>query len=473
MISSRFNKVKDNAEEQKQMNNQTVANGVERTYARSGECGMIQSTSGEMRRGYEGEPAQKQGVVERIYGSRERLIDGFPPEANQRMNQRDTRVMPPLPVLRGNHHPNFSGVSEVISPIMPSSPISPQQQQRRLAQNYESEILSHQQMQRKFQNQAPEPETPTNYSTARAHLVQTIEGSPQRYPAKSPQEAIYTSGSYFPPQQRRPPPPATKPAYREHRGLPSGQLSQSSSNLVESQEGNLTANLESNGVYISKSPNPKFSQSDNYAYSQNPIYGTRPSASVPMTAEINQAQLKHENLEETETDDDGGFKKNPNYSIRKLESKPEDKSKLEGERDVHEVEVHEKKEQENERTERPSSRNEILAPNESVRNQDNKVSSATSSDYEKATRRSLGQGSSLGDSGRGSAAYSSGRQDSGRVSSDYRDKPSIKDRVDTSAESSDGVKRDYNYQQQKALPPGIYHFLVFILLVYLYLYISL
>lgn len=470
MISSRFNKPKDNVEEQKQMNNQAVANGNERTYARGGDNAMVQGGLSETRRTYEApELSQETGVVQRVYGSRERLIDGFPPEANQRANQRDTRVMPPLPVLRGNHHPNFSGVSEIISPIMPSSPISPQQQQRRLAQNYESEILSHQQIQRKMQNQNAGSE---NFSTARAHLVQTIEGSPQRpsvqesgrhIPSKPPQEPIYTSGSYLPPHQRRPPPPAAKPTYRDPRGHTMGELSHSTSNLVESQDGNITANLESNGVYISKNPNPKFSQGENYAYSQNPIYGTRPGLSIPITAEINPIQPKIESKGESETDDDGGFKriqKDYQDSSRSLEGKIEKKNKEDNEKETHETESHapshEKKEAESNKAERPNSRSEILNSNDGLRNQENKVSSATSSDYEKATRRSLGQGSSLGDSGRGSAAYSSGRQDSERIGADYRDRPSGKDRSDVVTESTDGMKKDASYSQQKSFPSGLY-----------------
>ncbi|KAK6645338.1 hypothetical protein RUM43_001614 [Polyplax serrata] len=465
MISSRFNRPKDTVEEQKQMNNQTVPNGNERTYQRTGENANVAGVAGEPRRTYEGELPPDSGVTQRVYGSRERLIDGFPQDVNQRTPQRDTRVMPPLPVLRGNHHPNFSGVSEIISPIMPSTPISPQQQQRRLQQNYETEVLSHQQIQRKLQNQAGGSDMPGTYSTARAHLVQTVEGSPQRpsgqeavrhMPVKSHQEPIYTSGSYLPPHQRRPPPPAVKPLYRDLRGHSKGENSQSS-NLVEGQEGNITANLESNGVYISKNPNPKFSQGDNYAYSQNPIYGTRPGLSIPITAEINPVQPKSDKKAESETDDDGGFKsiqKDHQGSSRSLEGKSEKKEDVE--RETHEVEVHEAKDPDVSKPDRPSSRNEILSANDGLRSHENKVSSATSSDYEKATRRSLGQGSSLGDSGRGSAAYSSGRQDSERTTADYREKQLGKERLDASVESPEGVKRDTAYPQQKSFSGGSY-----------------
>lgn len=498
-----------------------MLNGNERTYARGSDSVKTPGGHVDGSRNYENNEAvviqTNEPGVQRVYGSRERLIDGFPNMRNEegfdnmqtpvkslaggvRATPRDSRVMPPLPVLRSNHHPNFSGLSEVISPIMPSSPISPQQQQRRLANaqqqevrgNYEhenpyqrSEILSHQQMQRKIQSHPPPPTTPDahgNYSTARAHLVQTIEGSPQRpgiyerhYPAS--QEPTYTTGSYLPPHQRRPPPnPGMKPVYRDLRAHPISDLSQSSPNLTEGQDGNLTANLESNGVYISKTPNPKFSHSETYAYSQNPIYGSRPLLPPPANPEGSSAHTptKTDKKMESETDDDGGFKK-PSGAIRKEyqgssrslsgEGKSEEKNFEKESQETMEKE-NEKKEGENneegknERNDAPAMKCESFSPRNDLRSQDNKVSSATSSDYEKATRRSLGQGSSLGDSGRGSAAYSSGRQESGRGSAEYssgREKPTCKERVDTSTESSDGIKRDSihsGYASQKALPRG-------------------
>lgn len=528
MISSRFNKNKDNNnDEQKQMNNQTadnkhVLNGNERTYGRA--CDSVK-TSGHMEgsRNYENNEAVIQAGepgVQRVYGSRERLIDGFPnsrtddmfdntqtpvknlPGGPPKATPRDTRLMPPLPVLRGNHHPNFSGVSEVISPITPSSPISRQQQQRRLAnaqqqemRTYEhenpyqrTEVLSHQQMQRKIQSHQPPPtpENHGNYSTARAHLVQTIEGSPQRSGMYenprhylSSQEPTYTTGSYLPPHQRRPPPnPGMKPVYRDLRTHPISDLSQSSPNLTENQSGILAANLESNGVYISKTPNPKFSHNEPYAYSQNPIYGSRPSLPPPANPEGPAVTpVKNEKKIESETDDDGGFKK-ATGAIRKEyqgssrslsgEIKLEEKNKdLEKENQEPREEESDKKDvvDEEAKNERPNSRNGVNSKNDNffpLKTQDNnKVSSATSSDYEKATRRSLGQGSSLGDSGRGSAAYSSGRQESGRGSAEYssgREKPICKERVDTSTESSDGIKRESihsGYAAQKALPRGM------------------
>ncbi|KAL0280692.1 UNVERIFIED_CONTAM: hypothetical protein PYX00_001911 [Menopon gallinae] len=447
MISNRFNKPKDSMEEQKQMNNQPPANG---TYARAGDPTKVY-----------GEKSGEAGdaVVHRVYGSRERLVDGFPtkPEESfenqmkamtlgQRANQRDTRVMPPLPVLRGTHHPNFSGASEVISPILPSTPISPHHQQRRLQQgNYDAESpyqLSHQQIQRKLQNQSME------FATARAHLVNMVDGGQQRQPVYEParhfpnQEPIYATGSYLPPHQRRPPPPNSKPVYRPHPTEPEGQ------------EGSLTANLESNGVYISKTPNPKFSES--YAYSQNPIYGSRP----PETPKQPPPAKPEPKKPESETDDDGGFK--TAMRARPVEAKPQSEELEKENQESMEKAAEEKEQPQETKQERPGSRNEILSgksDNYSSRSdllrQDNKVSSATSSDYEKATKRSVGQGSSIGDSGRGSAAYSSGRQESGRGSVEYssgREKP--KERPDTSNESSDGVKRDGGYSSQKSLSRG-------------------
>lgn len=78
-----------------------------------------------------------------VLGSRERLIDGFPNQVEGVQGQfqglelrdrvqrtppsRDPRNMPPLPVLRSSQQqqqqqqqPNFSGLSEVISPIQQS-----------------------------------------------------------------------------------------------------------------------------------------------------------------------------------------------------------------------------------------------------------------------------------------------------------------------------------------------------------------
>lgn len=274
-----------------------------------------------------------------------------------------------------------------------------------------------------------------------------VDGGQQRRPVYEParhfpnQEPIYATGSYLPPHQRRPPPLNSKPVYRPQP------------TEAEGQEGSLTANLESNGVYISKTPNPKFSE--NYAYSQNPIYGSRPPETPKQPP-----PAKPEKKAESETDDDGGFKTAMRARPAEAKSQAEELEK-ENQESMEKAEGEKEQVQEG-KQERPSSRNEVLSgksDNYSSRSdllrQENKVSSATSSDYEKATKRSIGQGSSIGDSGRGSAAYSSGRQESGRGSAEYSSgREKQKERPDTSNESSDGIKRDGGYSSQKSLSRG-------------------
>lgn len=76
------------------------------------------------------------------------------------------RPTPPLPVLRTPPvHPNFSPSTDVLSPVLPATPLSVQQQQRRM-------------------QQTPRNDSHGVYATARAYVVQArppAQRRPVRY----------------------------------------------------------------------------------------------------------------------------------------------------------------------------------------------------------------------------------------------------------------------------------------------------